>query len=52
LLFENGRVVVRVVTVAVVTGVTRVHVVTGTGAAVIVVAAVLTAGVPNLYLAD
>ena len=52
LLFENRRVVVRVVTVAVVTGVTRVHVVTGTGAAVIVVASVFTAGVTNLNLAD
>ena len=52
LLFKNGRVVVRVVAVALVSGVTRMHVVTGTGAAVIVVAAVLTAGVTNLNLAD
>ena len=42
----------RVVAVAVVTGVTRVHVVTGTRAAVIVVASVFTAGVTNLNLAD
>jgi hypothetical protein len=41
-----------VVAVAVVTSVTRVHVVTGTGASVIVVAAVFTAGVTNLNLAD
>jgi hypothetical protein len=44
--------VVAVAVVAMMPRMTGVHVVTGTGAAVIVVATVFTAGVANLNLAD